>query len=287
MSYGRAEVNIPKSHKTGMIETPWLGISLFKHKSHHIFVLELEPQSKGRFFSEIAEHDEGDVLVYVHGFNVRFEDAILRAAQISFDFGFAGTPIVYSWPSGGGLRAYNSDWENVTWSAAHIESFLEELAATVKGRKIHLVAHSMGSKGLLNALRMLALRGKNKPMFSTAILCAPDFDAGLFAEQIAAEVRPLAAQWVIYTSNQDVALMASEEINTLRLGTPVTLAEGYEIIDASQLEVTPWSVPETHSYYATKKAVLDDMISALKGILPDARGLKVKVRPEGLVWTLK
>jgi hypothetical protein len=33
--------------------------------------------------------------------------------------------------------------------------------------------------------------------------------------------------------------------------------------------------------------VLDDMVAVIKGLLPDARGLKVKVRPEGLVWTLK
>jgi esterase/lipase superfamily enzyme len=284
LSYGRAEVNIPKSHKMGMIETPWLEIKAFQQKSHHIFILRLDPANAQQFFGDIAGQD-GDVVVYVHGFNVSFEDAILRTAQLAVDFGFKGTPIVYSWPSAASLTSYNSDWENVNWSAEHIERFLEELAEKVKGRKIDLVAHSMGSKGLLNALRMLALRGKTD-MFGTVILCAPDFDAGLFAEQIAVEIKPLAAQWVIYTSNKDVALMASEQINTLRLGTPVTLAEGYEIIDASEVEVTPWSVPETHSYYATKKIVLDDMVSALKGLSPVARKLKQNLTAAGIFWTL-
>ena len=287
LSYGRADVNIPYSHKSGQIETPWLKLEKLREASKHIFILKLDGRDEGQFFADIAgTAGDGDVLVYVHGFNVRFEDALVRAAQISFDFGFKGAPIVFSWPSWGSMTAYNSDSENVFWSAKHIEAFLKTLAEKTKGRRVHLVAHSMGSKGLLTALRYMAYRGGAKPLFSSVILCAPDFDATLFREQVAAEVRPLAKQWVVYSSNKDIALTASQELNSApRLGKPVTYAEGYEIIDASELEVTPWSVPEAHSYYATKQVVLDDMVKVLSGMAANARGLKQLTEQGGTAWT--
>lgn len=286
LSYGRADVNIPYSHKSGQIETPWLRLEKLREASKHIFILTLDNRDEGQFFSDVAgTSGDGDVLVYVHGFNVRFEDALVRAAQISFDFGFKGAPIVFSWPSWGSLTAYNSDSENVFWSAKHIEAFLKTLSDKTKGRRVHLVAHSMGSKGLLTALRYMAYRGGAKPLFASVILCAPDFDATLFREQVADEVRPLAKQWVVYSSNKDIALTMSQELNSApRLGKPVTYAEGYEIIDASDLEVTPWSVPEAHSYYATKQVVLDDMVKVLSGMAANARGLKALTEQGGTAW---
>ncbi len=286
MSYGRADVNIPYSHKPGQIETPWLQLEKLRDASKHMFILKIDSRNEAQFFADIAAATEaGDILVYVHGFNVRFEDALVRAAQISFDFGFKGTPIVYSWPSWGSFTAYNSDSESVLWSARHIETFLRTLTEQANGRKIHLVAHSMGTKGLLTALRHLAISGAAEPRFASVILCAPDYDAGLFREQVAAEVRPLAAQWVVYASNKDIALTASEQLNSApRLGKPVTYAEGYEIIDASELEVTPWSVPEAHSYYATKQVVLSDMVKVLSGMAASARGLTQLEEQGGVAW---
>lgn len=287
MSYGRADVNIPYSHKSGQIETPWLKLEKLRDASKHIYILKLDGRDEAQFYADIASGaNAGDVLVYVHGFNVRFEDALVRAAQISFDFGFKGVPIVYSWPSWGSLTAYNSDSENVFWSAKHIEAFLTTLAEKTKGRRVHLVAHSMGSKGLLTALRYMSYRGGTKPLFASVILCAPDFDATLFREQVAAEVHPLAKQWVVYSSNKDIALTASQELNSApRLGKPVTYAEGFEIIDASEIEVTPWSVPEAHSYYATKQVVLDDMVKVLSGLAAGARGLKELPEQGGTAWS--
>src|SRR5262249_47216920 len=151
------------------------------------------------------------------------------------------------------VKAYNGDWSNVLWSVRLFEQFLTDLLGRFPDKRIHIVAHSMGSMEVLHAMRLIAARGTKLPQVSSIILCAPDFDAGLFSEQIASEVRQLAGRWVIYSSLHDLALKFSEEVNGVaRLGTPVTLADGFEVIDASEIEVTPWSVPETHSYYATK-----------------------------------
>jgi len=285
MSYGRAEVNIPYSHKRGQIETPWLEIKQLRDPKLHIYVLKVDSRDETSFFSEVAAPGPDDILLYIHGFNVTFENALQRAAQISVDFGFKGTPVVFTWPSYAGVTGYNTDWENVNWATKHIEAFIDRLASTAKGRKIHVIAHSMGNKGLLNALRLMTYRGITGPLFQSAILCAPDFDSVMFREQVAAEIKPLARQWVIYTSDNDIALMTSERLNTPRLGRPVTYAEGFEIIDATGVEVTPWSVPETHSYYAVKKVVLDDMVKVLSGAAASARGLKSKLIGADTVWT--
>lgn len=290
LSYGKAQVNIPVTHKRGQIESPWLGLESLRDPGKHIYVLSLTGLDEAGLWTELESigNGKGDLLVYVHGYNVTFSNALTRAGQIAFDFGFEGAPIVYSWPSDGGITSYPSDAEDVAWSAKHIEQLLTRLRERFPGRKVHLVAHSMGSRGLLGALRLMAYRDASKPLFQSVILCAPDFDSELFRDQIAAEIRPLAAQWVVYTSDKDIALSASEEINAApRLGQPVTYAEGYEIIDATGLEVTPWSLPETHSYYATKQKVLDDMVSVIKGQTAGQRGLKAVDAGGGTAWSLE
>jgi esterase/lipase superfamily enzyme len=39
--------------------------------------------------------DTPEALVFVHGYNVNFNDAVRRAAQIAYDLEFAGIPMVY------------------------------------------------------------------------------------------------------------------------------------------------------------------------------------------------
>jgi esterase/lipase superfamily enzyme len=38
--------------------------------------------------------------VFVHGFNVSFENALRRTAQIAYDLNFDGAPFLFSWPGG-------------------------------------------------------------------------------------------------------------------------------------------------------------------------------------------
>ncbi len=288
MNYGIAKVNIPLTHKKGHMEMPFMGYSYLRSEKSHIYLRELDNINEASFFSALNakpgwKGTEKDLLVYVHGFNVDFEEAIRRAGQIAFDFNFAGTPIAFSWPSEGETTSYNSDREDAIYSAKYLETFLEKLNTKYPGRKIHIIAHSMGNQALLHGLRLMASKNKKK-RFASVILAAPDFDAELFTQQISQEIRELSASWTIYASKNDYALWASKNYNSVkRLGTPLSIVNGYQIIDASEIQVTPWNLAENHSYYATKKVVLDDMIQVLKGILPGKRGLVVS----GEVWKFK
>ena len=53
-------------------------------------------------------------LVFVHGFNTTFDNALFRTAQIAYDLKFDGAPFVYSWPSQGqvGFQDYSYDRES-------------------------------------------------------------------------------------------------------------------------------------------------------------------------------
>ena len=288
LHYGIAHVNIPRNHKRGQLETPWMQLAALNDPRKHIYIIELRGLDKGDFFSRLAADDPGkdDILVYVHGYNVPFEEAVRRGGQIAFDFGFPGKVVAFSWPSDGELLSYNSDREDAYWSVKYLESFIHDLHEKAAGKRIHIIAHSMGSQVLLQSLRLIAYRS-TEPLFENVILAAPDFDAVLFSEQIAAEVRPLAANWVIYTSEKDGALNASATINMVdRLGTPLTVIDGYQIIDATKIEVTPWNVPEFHSYYATKSTVIADMIAVLSGRPPSERALVPHKTAAGTFWSI-
>lgn len=288
LHYGVAKVNIPKSHKRGQLETPWMQIAALNDPRKHIYISELSKLGERQFFDTLgSDATAEDVLVYIHGFNVPFEEAIRRGAQIAFDFGFPGEVVAFSWPSDGSLVGYNADREDAYWSVKYAEEFFRKLRAGTGKKRLHVVAHSMGSQVLLQSLRLIAYRNAAEPLFETVILAAPDFDAGLFSEQIAAEIRPLSANWVIYTSEKDGALNISSTINAVeRLGTPLTVIDGYQIIDATKIEVTPWNVPEFHSYYATKTKVITDMIAVLKGETPEERALVPHLTAAGTFWSI-
>lgn len=298
VSYGICEVSIPLNHKKGGIESPFLSLKFLEDPKKHILITKINPVSAKELFSTInkqlsANVDEKtnkDAVVFVHGFNVTFDDAAKRTAQVAYDIGFKGAPIMFSWPSDGSLAQYMSDREDVTWSINHIEQFLTDVVDKAGAKKIHLIAHSMGNQGLIGALYRLALKSRNhkKVLFENIILAAPDFDAQLFQQQIAPEVIALTNKWTIYSSDNDAALEVSSNVNSAkRLGLPVTAISGIDVIDATGIEVTPWSVPEFHSYYATKQVVVDDIIDTIKGIAPTLRNLIPKKSNGISYWQLE
>jgi esterase/lipase superfamily enzyme len=280
------EVSIPlRTHKPGSLESPFLGLEYLADERQHILLKKVTPMDRATFFRNLSdklqpdEENEDlrrDAMVFVPGFNASFREVARRTAQISYDLGFTGAPIMFSWPSDGSFLSYLSDREDIEWSVPHIERFLTELLEEARPGRLHLIAHSMGNEGLLRALTLIALRmgADAPPIFENVILAAPDFDAQIFVEQTAPQVRGLSKRWTVYVSDKDGALNVSSRIrNAKRLGLPVTLAAGVDTVDATGIEVTPWSVPEFHSYYATKRLVIADLIGVLEGLDPASREL--------------
>ncbi|MFK0731826.1 MAG: alpha/beta hydrolase, partial [Gloeotrichia echinulata HAB0833] len=89
------------------------------------------------------------------GFNVSFEDAALRAAQIGVDLQVPGIMAFYSWPSRGKLVSYPADEATIEASERYIAEFLLNLVQKSGAEKIHIIAHSMGNRGLLRAMQRI------------------------------------------------------------------------------------------------------------------------------------
>ncbi len=65
------------------------------------------------------------VLLFVHGYNTRFEEAVYRFAQIAHDAGAPVVPVLFTWPSRGRLFDYVYDRESATYSRDALEALLQ------------------------------------------------------------------------------------------------------------------------------------------------------------------
>jgi esterase/lipase superfamily enzyme len=94
-------------------------------------------------------------LVFVHGFNNPFDDAVYRFAQIVHDSKAPAIPVLFAWPSLGELplRAYTYDRESTYFSRDAIEELLDTLARQPRATEVNVLAHSMGNWITLEALR--------------------------------------------------------------------------------------------------------------------------------------
>ena len=169
------------------------------------------------------------VLVFVHGFNNKFEDAVYRFAQIVHDSGTQAVPVLFTWPSKGNMLAYGYDRESSTYSRNQLESVLKGLAADPQVGEVSILAHSMGNWLLLESLRQMAIRdGRIAPKIKNVLLAAPDVDIDVAREQIA-DMGPNKPAFALFVSRSDKALEVSKTLwgSQARLGDIDPLQEPY------------------------------------------------------------
>ncbi|MGV6871411.1 alpha/beta hydrolase [Pseudochelatococcus sp. B33] len=179
-----------------------------------------------RFRRIVSGTPQRSVLVFVHGYNNRFEDAVFRFAQIVNDSGAKVAPVLFTWPSRGSLLAYGYDRESSNFSRDSLENLLTSLSRDRSVGEISILAHSMGNWVTLEALRQMAIRnnGRLEPKIANVMLAAPDVDIDVFRTQVA-QIRQSGrpgkpANFVLFTSRDDRALAVSRRVwgSTVRLG---------------------------------------------------------------------
>lgn len=152
------------------------------------------------------------VLVFIHGFNNRFEDSVYRFAQIVHDSGVKSAPVLVTWPSRGSLLAYGYDRESTNYTRNALESLFQYLAADEEVKEVSILAHSMGNWLTLEALRQMAIRNDRLPAkFKNVMLAAPDVDVDVFRSQIEdmGDQRP---RFTLFVSQDDRALAFSRRV---------------------------------------------------------------------------
>lgn len=160
------------------------------------------------------------VLIFVHGFNNRYEDAVYRFAQIVHDSGADVAPVLFTWPSRGSIFAYNYDKESTNYSRNALETMLRQASQDPSIGEVTVMAHSMGSWLTMEALRQMAIRdGAVAPKIKNVILASPDLDVDVFGQQMH-EIGKNRPNITLFVSRDDRALQLSKRIsgNVDRLG---------------------------------------------------------------------
>jgi esterase/lipase superfamily enzyme len=291
VTYGRCLVTLPvdeRVHQLGQVERPF-SFFIFQGSEdpdRHVVVQWLEETPEQQFFDSLADSihgADGGVLLFVHGYNVEFADAIRRTAQIAHDLKCTAVPVTYSWPSHGELLAYPADQVNADRSAVHLAKFIENLSQRTAARQVYVIAHSMGNRVLSRAA--LLLPQSRRINVAQLVLAAPDVDAQEFTDQFAPRLRLLADRITLYASSNDSALKFSERWQTShRAGEtdPIVVVEGIDTIDASLLDTSM----SDHSYYGDHRSVLSDIFYTItESKTPDTRfGLRQASGAGGKYW---
>jgi esterase/lipase superfamily enzyme len=288
MRLGSCLVHVPETHRFGELASPWprrkFRTWILRKEDDALRILEVDSLSPSGFVAgiraELAHWQKRTALVFVHGYNVSFREAALRAAQIGFDLRIEGITAFFSWPSKGDLVPYSADEASVELAEGHFVSFIEMLSGIGELEEIHILAHSMGNRLLMRTVGdLLRLKQENKLAVPVGqiMLAAADMTAAKF-KQCAASYAALAGRRVTnYCYDADKALMASRKLHDqarVGLEPPTFLHAGVETVSASALDLDLLG----HGYVASAAPLLYDLTQLIHD--NKAPGSRTRLRPE-------
>lgn len=267
LSFARLSVSIPPASARAKGDVQWPG-RLPPDPAREFATLEARdasPDVAARTLAEgLSGRAKGRALVFVHGYNNRFEEAVYRFAQILHDSGAPAAPVLFTWPSRGRLFAYYYDRESANFSRDALEAVLRSLVANPRVREVDILAHSMGNWLTMESLRQIAIRDGRLPgKIRNVMLAAPDVDVDVFATQMRRIGQPR-PRFTLFVSQDDRALALSRRIadGALRLGAvdptqePVQsmlAAENVVVLDLTEIRGVGSS---NHSKFATSPEVV-------------------------------
>jgi len=228
-------VSVPPNHQPGQLEWPSGPVPDVENE---FATLDLRAAADGGAWAWFdAQETDGRLLIFVHGYNVQFADAVYRLAQITEDLPVMSAPVLFSWPSRGALLGYNYDRESATYARDAFETVLNQAIASERISQITVLAHSMGSWITMETLRQMSIRnGAVSEKVADVILAAPDLDLDVFEQQFLAlgDERP---HFTFIVSSDDRALGLSRLMagGEQRLGAIDPSQEPYR----SRIEATP------------------------------------------------
>lgn len=269
---GRVEVYVPEAHRFGETGTAfWRRLWRLDLRDDRLRIQQVARQERDAFYAEIrqtleearADGEPAHALFFLHGYNVTFEAAAIRAAQIGFDLKAPATAF-FSWPSRGKAAAYPADEASIEASERAITDFLAEFTTNCGAEKIHVIAHSMGNRGLLRALQRIAANAetRGRVRFAQIFLAAPDVDRDLFLD-LARLYAEYAERTTLYASDADLPVHLSSRLHAApRAGyfEPYTVAPGVDTVAVPDFDVDLLG----HSYFAQAEALLHDIYDLMR-----------------------
>ena len=251
-------------------------------------VLQATSFDKQQFFAKLQENKNNTLatpLIYVHGFNTKYEEAVLRASQLAYDLKYQGPVIVFTWPAGSVGEGFDEVMLKKTYqinkinAIGSINPFIEFLQEMQKqGIKANFMVHSMGHQIVLTALHQIGQQPNQQTnnenstqnilttsgqIIQELFLLAPDYEANLFQQNLAT-IKPLANRITLYCSQNDKALSASKITNNnQRLGECIKINDpNLDVINVTNIDNSLTGLG--HSYFKYKP-LLTDIYLALLG----------------------
>jgi esterase/lipase superfamily enzyme len=211
----------------------------------------------------------GQALVFVHGYNTSFDNAIRRAGQLAYDLGFDGPVFAFSWPTRENWLSYFGARVSAQLSADALRAFIETVVAETKAKRIHIIAHSMGNVALNEALFTLESATLMKLHLGEMVLASPDLDPDLF-QRTYRRLQKRGATSTVYAASSDWALWFSSlpwlrdlpQLGYIPSGGPTRLIAGTDLIDITAANSDIFSL--NHDIYANSRAVISDLRRLLK-----------------------
>ncbi|WP_245480749.1 MULTISPECIES: alpha/beta hydrolase [unclassified Mesorhizobium] len=264
ISLNRIVVSIPpdRNRTVGQIQWPLL----FKPDPEKEFAV----LSVGKIASQRAvlewvrknRNGKRQLLIFVHGFNNTYADAVFRFAQIVHDTGTDAAPILFTWPSRGDPFDYLYDRESTNYSRRALEDLILQATRSPDVADVTILAHSMGAWLTAEALRDIAMRDQTIPAKVRNVLFAsPDIDIDVFRRQFI-EMGATRPRFTIFTSTNDKALQVSRLLSggvrrvggtDLRPYASVLEELGVSVIDTS--DITPRD-PLGHNAFADTPGIV-------------------------------
>ena len=221
-----------------------------------------------RTFDEVLDHfagSGGHVAAYIHGYNVSFEQSCRDAALLQKRVGLEGRLLLFSWPSDGKAASYLRDVGDIEWSVLPLRDLLLTLADRFGSQNIDLIGHSLGAKGVVDAVSAFGEVRGGAGKLGRLILIAPDLDSDIFIRDFA-KVGELVSAVTVYVSTQDRALRASRQVRSEpRLGEGgmgLSELDGIDVVEVSQRR---WTWGSGHLYHLRDEIVAEDLREVLSG----------------------
>lgn len=245
LTYERYEISVPPDRRGSAISYP----DKTPDARRQYIVTRRENLSSSAFADEVnrSASADGTVIVFVHGYNFSYQEALFRIAQMSADARPPGPPILFSWPSAASVTGYVTDRDAVLYSRSELDSLLAALSKSGRVKRIVLFGHSMGGFLSMEAIRQLKLQGRTDVLAKMeVVLAAPDIDVDVFRSQLH-DIGRMPRPITLLVSKTDRALAISSviggerpRVGRLDINDPfienVAKLEHLQIIDITSLQ---------------------------------------------------
>lgn len=226
-------------------------------------------------------------VLYTHGFYISFDRGCRRALVLKESLGLEGRFALFSWPSDGAITNYTHDEADLYWSVDPLREVLADMFDRFGKGQVNIVAHSLGTRGVVLALvRLAQVQQDNEPLVNQVVLIAPDIDVGIFKQYLPV-ITPLARNITVYVSSKDSPLALSRQVHGYpRLGESgehLNGIKGVEIIDLSDI---PARSPSGHVYHLNQDIVVEDLIQIINENKPAEQRRNLKRSGENQ-WRLQ